>query len=274
MNIILADKDFVYVISDSVGETAELVVKAVVSQFNGSNIQIKRYANVMDQDEVDEVINEAKQHDAIIAYTIVVPKLKQYIDERAEVENVLAIDLLNPLISAFKSNFNKEPKYEPKLIRQLDEDYFRKIAAIEFAVKFDDGRDPRGIKEADIVLVGVSRTSKTPLSMYLAHRGYKVANVPLVPEVAPPEELFEVPRNKCVGLIILPENLNKIRKERLRHLGLTFGANYASFERILEELEYAERIMKRIGCPIIDVSNKAIEETAEYILTLLKERIF
>jgi len=124
---------------------------------------------------------------------------------------------------------------------------------------------------ADIVLIGVSRTSKTPLSMYLAHNRYKVANVPLVPEVAPPEELFKVSKNKCVGLIITPDKLNAIRVERLKALGLTSTANYASFERILEELDYAEKIMKRVGCPVINVSNKAVEETASLILDILKK---
>lgn len=274
MNAILEEKEIVYVVSDSVGETAELVVRAVISQFNGSSIQTKRYSNMRVIEDIEEVIQVAKGKRSIIAYTIVIPTLKEYLDNRAAEEGLMAIDLLNPLMWAFKEKFQKEPKYEPKLMRRLDAEYFRKIDAIEFAVKFDDGRDPRGIIKADIVLVGVSRTSKTPLSMYLAHKGYKVANVPLVPEVSPPEELFEIPRNKCVGLIITPENLNKIRTERLKHLGLPFGANYASFERILEELDFAEKIMKRIGCPIINVSSKAIEETADYILTLKKERRF
>jgi regulator of PEP synthase PpsR (kinase-PPPase family) len=156
------------------------------------------------------------------------------------------------------------------MMRKLDDEYFRKIEAIEFAVKYDDGRDPRGILRADIVLVGVSRTSKTPLSMYLAHKRYKVANVPIVPEVKPPDELYQIPRSKCVGLIISPDKLNEIRTERLKALGLGARANYASYERILEELDYAEKIMKRVGCPVINVSNKAIEETAGLILDILK----
>src|SRR5699024_2220953 len=142
---------------------------------------------------------------------------------------------------------------------------------IEFAVKYDDGRDPRGIRKADIVLLGISRTSKTPLSMYLANRNIKVANVPLVMEVEPPKEIFEIPSKKIIGLTNSPESLNQIRTERLRALGLGVGANYASLERILDELEYAESIMKRIGCPVIDVSNKAIEETTENIISLLKK---
>ena len=150
--------------------------------------------------------------------------------------------LCGPLIEVFMKKFNKKPNHKPKLLRQLDEEYFRRVEAVEFAVKYDDGRDPRGIIRADIVLIGVSRTSKTPLSMYLAHKGYKVANVPLVPEVSPPDELFNVPRGKCIGLIITPDKLNEIRKERLKAIGLTSQASYASYERILEELDYAKKL--------------------------------
>lgn len=264
-------KETVYVVSDSVGETADLVVKAVATQFNGGFVDIKRNAFIEDSEDIEDLLMLAKQGPSIIAYTIVVPALKEYLDRRAKEDGIPAVDLLNPLMETFQKTFHKDPKNQPKLMRQLDDSYFRKIEAIEFAVKYDDGRDPRGLLHADIVLVGVSRTSKTPLSMYLAHKRFKVANVPLVPEVAPPEEIYQIPRGKCVGLIISPDKLNSIRRERLKHLGLTSEANYASFERILEELEYAEKIMKRIGCPIINVSEKAIEETADYILNVLKK---
>lgn len=270
MKKILNLKEVVYIVSDSVGETAELVVKAVASQFNGGHVDIRRSSYVEDTEDVEDVILLSKQTNSIIAYTIVIPFLKEYLDRRAKEEGIIAVDLMNPLIEAFTNKFNKQPNRQPGMMRKLDEDYFRKIEAIEFAVKYDDGRDPRGIPRADIVLIGVSRTSKTPLSMYLAHKRLKVANVPLVPEVPAPDELFEVPRNKCVGLIISPDKLNDIRKERLKALGLTSQANYASFERILQELDYAEKIMKRVGCPIINVSNKAIEETANLIMDYLK----
>jgi regulator of PEP synthase PpsR (kinase-PPPase family) len=272
---ILVRKEVVYVVSDSVGETAEFVVKAVATQFNGGNIEIRRNSYVDDIEDIEDTIALAKNDRSIIAYTIVIPTLKEYLDRRAQEENILAVDLLSPLMNAFTTKFNKQPHHQPGLMRKLDEEYFRKIEAIEFAVKYDDGRDPRGILKADIVLIGVSRTSKTPLSMYLAHKRYKVANVPLVPEVPVPEELFTIPRKNCIGLIISPNKLNEIRTERLKALGLGSKANYASFERILEELDYAEKIMKRVGCPIINVSNKAIEETAGLILDVLKkERSF
>ncbi|WP_017753865.1 pyruvate, water dikinase regulatory protein [Calidifontibacillus oryziterrae] len=266
----MIEKEIVYVVSDSIGETAELVVKAVATQFNGGYVEIKRHAHVEDFEDIERIVELARNSRSIIAYTIVIPSLKEHLDKRAKEAGLIAVDLLHPLMDAFVFKYNKSPNHQPKLMRQLDDDYFQRIAAVEFAVKYDDGRDPRGILRADIVLVGVSRTSKTPLSMYLAHKRYKVANVPLVPEVPPPKELFEIPRNKCVGLIITPDKLNLIRKQRLKNLGLTSNANYASFERILEELEFAEKIMKRIGCPIINVSDKAVEETADYILEVLK----
>ncbi|WP_059170700.1 pyruvate, water dikinase regulatory protein [Bacillus sp. FJAT-27445] len=266
----MAEKEVVYVLSDSVGETAEIVVKAVASQFNGGHVEIRRNSYVEDSEDLEDAILMAKKSNSMIAYTLVVPALKAHLDRRAAEEGIIAVDLLNPLMDAFVKRFNKEPQHMPGLMRKLDEEYFRKVEAIEFAVKYDDGRDARGIARADIVLIGVSRTSKTPLSMYLAHQRYKVANVPLVPEVPPPDEIFSLQRGKCVGLIITPDKLNAIRKERLKALGLTSQANYASFERILEELDYAEKIMKRVGCPVINVSNKAVEETASLILDVLK----
>src|SRR5699024_8477772 len=141
-----------------------------------------------------------------------------------------------------------------------------------FAVKYDDGRDPSGIEEADIVLIGVSRTSKTPLSQYLALKSYKVANVPIVPEVDPPIELYQTDPNKCYGLKISPTELNGIRKERLKSLGLKQNANYATVERINKELNYFEKIVERLGCPVIDVTNKAVEETANIILQIQMAR--
>jgi regulator of PEP synthase PpsR (kinase-PPPase family) len=175
-------------------------------------------------------------------------------------------------MDAFASIMPGAPRMEPGLVRKLDAQYFRRVEAIEFAVKYDDGKDPRGLGLADLVLVGVSRTSKTPLSMYLAHKQIKVANVPLVPEVLPPEELFDVPREKVVGLTISPNQLFEIRKERLLALGLRHQSSYASLERILMELEYSEGIMKKIGCPIFDVTNKAVEETAGKLLELIRRR--
>ncbi|WP_102274531.1 pyruvate, water dikinase regulatory protein [Cytobacillus massiliigabonensis] len=259
-------KPVIYVVSDSVGETAELVTKAAVSQFNGSEVIIKRFPYVEDKVHIDEVISLAKLDNGMIVYTLVKPDIRLYINEQAEKEGIYACDIIGPLMDQIQVLYGKTPLYEPGLVRKLDEDYFKKVEAIEFAVKYDDGRDPRGILKADIVLVGVSRTSKTPLSQYLAHKRLKVANVPLVPEVDPPEELYLVPPEKCFGLKISPEKLNNIRRERLISLGLSDSASYANIERIKEEINYFETVVSKINCHVIDVTNKAVEETANLIL--------
>lgn len=258
----------IYVVSDSVGETAELVTKAAISQFNGSNTVIKRFPYVEDFENIDEVISLAKLNQGLIVYTLVKPDMRAYIKEKAEKEELYAFDIIGPLMDKYQTIYNKEPLFEPGTVRKLDDDYFKKVEAIEFAVKYDDGRDPRGILKADIVLVGVSRTSKTPLSQYLAHKRFKVANVPLVPEVDPPEELFKVSPKKCFGLKISSQKLNTIRRERLKSLGLNDEASYANIKRIEEELQYFEKISKRMSCHVIDVTNKAVEETANIITNI------
>lgn len=262
----------IYVVSDSVGETAELVTKAAVSQFKKTELTIKRFPFVEDTSNVDEVISLAKQDGGMIAYTLVRPEISGYMKTAAEREGVVSCDILGPLMNQIQVQCGETPLYEPGLVHKLDEDYFKKIEAIEFAVKYDDGRDPRGILKADIVLVGVSRTSKTPLSQYLAHKRYKVANVPIVPEIDPPEELFLVPKEKCFGLRITSEKLNQIRQERLISLGLNQKAIYANIDRIKEEIDYFDSIVEKIGCPVIDVTNKAVEESANVIMNIILKK--
>jgi regulator of PEP synthase PpsR (kinase-PPPase family) len=266
----MKDRSIVYVVSDSIGETAEFVVRAAASQFDGRQCEIRRMSYVDDEETIQETVMAAKEVGGFIAYTLILPELREAMMRRAQQHNVLAIDIMGPMLDAFQTVYNMQPKLRPGLVHQLDEEYFKRVEAVEFAVKYDDGRDSRGLLRADVVLIGVSRTSKTPLSMYLAHKKLKVANVPLVPESAPPEELFQLPVKNIIGLTINPDELNLIRQERLKSLGLTSQANYAKYERILYELEYADKIMKRLGCPVINVSNKAVEETASIILDLLK----
>ncbi|MGN1400766.1 MAG: pyruvate, water dikinase regulatory protein [Bacillus sp. (in: firmicutes)] len=262
----------IYVVSDSVGETAELVTKAAASQFINSKVTIKRVPYVETEGDIDDIVSLAKLNDAIIAYTLVRPNDREYIEKQAAIAGVRTYDIIGPLMDTLQDHFKLKPVYEPGLVRKLDDDYFKRVEAIEFAVKYDDGRDPRGILRADIVLVGVSRTCKTPLSQYLAHKRFKVANVPLVPEVEPPEELFLVDPRKCIGLKISPEKLNHIRKERLKTLGLGEHAIYANLERIQEELNYFDKVIDRLKCPTIDVTNRAVEETANMVIDMLANR--
>jgi len=265
-------KPVVYILSDSIGETAELVAKAAISQYNGNSAEIRRVPYVNDEQTVAEVAEEARDTGGIIVYTVIMPELRRLVKKYAELYGIPHVDIMGPTMEALSRVMPGEPRLEPGLVRRLDAQYFRRVEAIEFAVKYDDGKDPRGLALADLVLIGVSRTSKTPLSMYLAHKQIKVANVPLVPEIQPPEELFRLDRTKVVGLTISPNQLYEIRKERLLFLGLHHQSAYASLERILEELEYAEGIMKKIGCPIFDVTNKAVEETAGKLLELIRRQ--
>lgn len=262
----------IYVVSDSIGETAEMVARATAEQFKGTEYEIKKYPYISHEEQIKEMIEEASDNRSIVVFTTVLENLRDQIIKDCAKHKIPCVDLLAPIIKTFEECIGEKPKYEPGIIHRLDERYFRKVEAIEFAVKYDDGKDPRGIAKADVVIIGVSRTSKTPLSMYLAHKNLKVANVPLVPEVPVPEELYSVPTRKIIGLTTNPVKLEEIRQERLKALGLNNTATYANLERILEEIDYAEGIMKRVGCPIIDVSTKAVEETANLIMEMLKKQ--
>lgn len=266
------DNLIIYVISDSVGETAQQVTKAALSQFNAENdCEIRRFPYVVDEKFLMEVLENGKNEGAIIVYTLVSENLLNIAKDFCDKEELSHVDLMTPLLNKITNKTGMKPKREPGIIRKLNKSYFKRVEAIEFAVKYDDGKDPRGILKSDIVLLGISRTSKTPLSMYLANKNIKVANVPLVPEIPIPKEVFEIDPKKIIGLTNTPEKLNSIRQERLKALGLSGNANYANLERILQELDYSEKIMKKAGCPVIDVSNKAIEETAGIILDIMKE---
>lgn len=263
------ERPVIYVISDALGETAEFVSRAAAAQFNGVRTRIRRVPYVRDESHLDEIIEEAAKEQAVLVYTLVLTNLRTYLEHKAAEYNLQTIDILGPLIGALSTLTGLTPSHIPNITHRLDEQYFRKVEAVEFAVKYDDGKDPRGSLFADVILIGVSRTSKTPLSMYLAHKGIKAVNIPLVPEVNPPEELFKVPPQKIIGLTLRPDVLNQIRTERLKTLGLGAKADYASLERIMQELEYARGVMKKIGCPIIDATGKAVEETASLVLEII-----
>ncbi len=265
-----------FIVSDSVGETAELVAKAAASQFRHDleTVSMKRFSHIEEESQLAEIAWLAEQQRAIIVYTLVRSSMREALKRMCSNHHVQCVDLLGPLLHAVEVEVEERPIEEPGLVRQLDEDYFKKIEAIEFAVKYDDGRDPRGVLNADIVLVGISRTSKTPLSQYLAHQRFKVANVPLVPEVEPPAELYEIDPAKCFGLVISPDVLNSIRKERLIALGLKDDANYAKVDRIEQEIAHFNKVVSKIGCTVIDVSNRAVEETANVIISQLNSSRF
>lgn len=262
----------VFIVSDSLGETARTIARACISQFeNKEEWDIKRFPFVNSIELLEDVLKDAKKENALVLYSIVSEDMAKHAESYCKELEVEYIDLLSSIIEKMSKKSESRPLREAGLIRKMDKSYFDRVEAIEFAVKYDDGKDPRGLLKADLVLVGISRTSKTPLSMYLANKHIKVANVPLVPEVPIPKELSSVDPKKIIGLTNSPEKLNTIRVERLKSMGLSGTANYAKLERILEELEYSEKVMKTLKCPVINVANKAIEETAGIILDILKE---
>ncbi|WP_437130259.1 pyruvate, water dikinase regulatory protein [Peptostreptococcus russellii] len=262
----------IFIVSDSLGETARAVARATISQFPDiESWDIKRFPYVNNEEVLKEVLKQAKESNALVLYSIVSKELGELARDICHQEKIEYVDLLSDIIEKLSKKFDMEPLREAGVIRKMDKSYFNRVEAIEFAVKYDDGKDPRGLLKADLVLVGISRTSKTPLSMYLANKHIKVANVPLVPEVPIPKELDSVEPRRIIGLTNSPEKLNVIRTERLKAMGLNGSANYAKLDRILEELDYSEEVMKRLKCPVINVANKAIEETAGIILDILKE---
>jgi [pyruvate, water dikinase]-phosphate phosphotransferase / [pyruvate, water dikinase] kinase len=258
------------VVSDSIGETAELVTRAALSQFNSGRVEMFRIPYVEDDEGITEVIEQAEGHRCIIVYTLVMPEMREQLRQRAAAAGIPAVDVMGPMMDALSSIVTTQPKLQPGLVHKLDEEYFRRVEAVEFAVKYDDGRDPRGLLKADVVLIGVSRTSKTPVSLYLANRGIKVANVPLVPELSEPQELSLLPRGRVIGLSIQDDHLQGIRTERLRTLGLAMGADYAEPMRITRELHHAQEVFRRLACPTVDVTGRAVEETASKVLEIVQ----
>ncbi len=261
----------IFVVSDALGETAELVARAAVSQFDSGRFHVRRFPHVVDEHHLDEVFRLLRDHPRVLLlYTVIVPEVRDSLRRRAQALGIMAVDVLGPVVDALEPILNRPPARRPGLSHRLDEAYFRRVEAVEFAVKYDDGKDLRGLESADIILLGVSRTSKTPVSMYLAHRSLKVANVPLLPEVPMAPEVLRAPRNKLVGLVIQAEVLQQIRARRLELIGLGPNARYADVGRIREELAHARQVFAALGCPVVDVTGLAVEETAERVLAFLE----
>ena len=259
-----------HIISDASGDTAQRVVLAVEAQFPELPFEEIRHPRVETVDDLQLAVSRAKGRPAIVVYTLVKPELREPMRILCRRAKLAYCDLLGHPIDAVARVSGKAAQMQPGARAPLDSAYFKRMAAIEFAVKFDDGLGG-GLPDADIVLVGVSRTSKTPLSMYLGYMGYKTANVPLVRVVEPPAELFKVDPMKIVGLTIDPQRLGEIREVRARHIGAT-RRTYADLAEIFEELDYAAGIHRRLGCPVLDVTDASIEEMAQRILRLVERR--
>jgi [pyruvate, water dikinase]-phosphate phosphotransferase / [pyruvate, water dikinase] kinase len=259
-----------HIVSDSTGETAARLVLALEAQFPEQEFEEVRHTRAESVADLERAVLSARGHRSVVIYTLVDPELRDAMRRLCRRARVHYCDLLGHPIDAVARVSGQAARMTPGTRAPLTPAYFRRIEAMEFAVKYDDGVG-RGLDEADIVLVGVSRTSKTPLSVYLGYLGHKVANVPIVGGIAPPKELFELDPTKIVGLTIDPDRLAGIRRARVKNLG---GNNrrYAELGEIYEELAEATAVHRRLGCPVIDISELSIEETAQRILRTVESR--
>lgn len=260
----------IIIISDSAGETAFNNAQAAAVQFPGAEINYRRYPFITDQKKLDKTLDEIEQYpNLVIVYSLVDEKLQLPIIKYAREHKAKYIDILSPIIEAISQTTHLKPEGLVGATHQLTTKYFNRISAMEFAVMYDDGKDPRGFLEADVVLLGVSRTSKTPLSLLLANKGLKVANLPLVPQTHIPKEIYEIDPKKIIGLTNDPKVLNRIRRQRMISYGMDPDTTYSNMDSINEELESAMALYKKLGCFVINVAERSIEETAALIMNHL-----
>ena len=258
-----------HIVSDSTGETAQRLVQALEAQFPDQEFIEIRHPRVETVGDLQLAVERMKGRAAVVVYTLVEPELRAQMRTLCRKAKLHYCDLLGHPIEAVARVSGRAAKMTPGARPPLNDAYFRRMSAIEFAVKYDDGVGT-GLSQADVVLVGVSRTSKTPLSIYLGYLGYKTANVPLVKGIEPPPELFTVEPWKIVGLTIDAQRLSEIRGERIRWM--RGDRSYANLVEIYDELEYATQVQRRLGCPVLEVSELSIEEIAHRIIQLVERR--
>lgn len=269
------DSGVIYIISDGTGETAATMIRAALVQYPDKDIQLIRAKNIRTENQVPPLIDEAFASKGLIVHTVASAQLRSKIKELAGSKGIPCIDLLGPLLENLDSYFGV-PTTSAKagILRAVDEQYYKRIEAIEYTVKNDDGKTLAELDKADVILVGISRTSKTPLSIFLSHKGWKVANIPLVLGTPLPEQLFKVDQRKIVGLIIDVDSLQRIRKNRLEKFGQDPGGEYASLSHISKEIEYAHQIFKQNKkWPVFNVTERALEETATEIIRIVAARM-
>jgi regulator of PEP synthase PpsR (kinase-PPPase family) len=260
-----------HVVSDATGATASRLVQALEAQFPNQEFKEIRHPRAESPDDLRLAVERAKGRPAVLLYTLVDAEMRDAMRQLCRSARVHYCDILGHPMEAVARVSGSAAQMRPGARPVLDDQYFRRISAIEFAVRYDDGV-ASGLRDADIVLVGVSRTSKTPLSMYLGYLGYKTANIPIVKGIEPPKELWEVDPARVVGLTIEAGRLAEIRQERARRLGGS-NRNYTELLAIYEELDEAAAVHRRLGCPVIDTTELSIEETAARVIQLVEQRL-
>ena len=265
------EKYNVYLVSDSTGETLDRIFLSLKSQFSGFEYDKKEYAFVRTEQQIDKIIKECNtSNNSLILYTIVETKLAKYISNQSEKNNVPCFGILGNLILSFSKLLNQKAIHKPSAQHVLDEDYYKRIEAIQFTMAHDDGKKIDDIKNADVILLGVSRTSKTPTSIYLANRGYKTINIPLVLDQQIPEDLIINKKICIIGLVADPDRLADIRRNRVAIMKDHKLKEYTDLSFIKKELEDSKNLFKKNNWPIIDVTRKSVEETAASILKIIE----
>jgi regulator of PEP synthase PpsR (kinase-PPPase family) len=264
----------IYILSDGTGETASTMIRAALVQYSDVPINIVRCKNVRTEEQIDSLLEDVAARQGMIVFTMVSPQMCRKVIEGASAKGIFVVDLMGPLLKMLDQFFGRSEKHTAGLLRAVDDQYFKRIEAIEYTVKHDDGKTTADLDQADIVLVGISRTSKTPLSIFLSHKGWKVANIPLVLGRPAPEELFKIDQRRIVGLTIDPNSLTRIRKKRLEKFGQDPGSEYASMAHIQAESEFAKQLFKQNRrWPVFDVTDRALEETAAEIVRVVASRL-
>ncbi|MBP2057050.1 regulator of PEP synthase PpsR (kinase-PPPase family) [Lactobacillus colini] len=255
------------IISDAVGDTAFNMVQAGAVQYPDVNFIYRRYPFITDKKKLEKVFSEVENLDNVmIAFTLVNESEQLSVIKFAREHKMKYVDLLSGIIENIHSLTGVEPNHNIGAVHEMGKNYFDRISAMEFAVMYDDGKDPKGFLEADVVLLGVSRTSKTPLSLFLANKNLKVANLPLVPQTHIPKEIYEIDPKKIIGLTNDPSVLNEIRRQRMIAYGLDPDTTYSNMDAINKELSSAQALYDKLGCYVINVAHRSIEETAALIL--------
>jgi [pyruvate, water dikinase]-phosphate phosphotransferase / [pyruvate, water dikinase] kinase len=269
-------KFYLHLISDATGTTLLGLARAVLAQFTGIEPVQKFWPLVRTQQQLERLISTIEKNPGPVIYTLVDDKMRARLEERCEQLHIPCVAVLDPIIRSLSSYLGQHAKNVPGLQHTLDDAYFRRVSAIEFAMRYDDGKKNEGLREADVILVGVSRTSKTPTCVFLARSGIKAANIPLVPGVEIAEEKFQFPGPMYVGLTATPDRLVHIRRTRLRADNVenkNYEENtYLDTEKIEDEVKKARRLFSKYGWPVIDVTKRSVEETAAEVMALLQNR--
>lgn len=261
----------VFIISDGTGRTAERVLSAALVQFENSNIQTRVFPQVSSEKQIQDIMSEAGKVKGLVLHTVVTKKLRDIINKQGLLFAVDTVDLIGPLLAHLSHHFSYSPVEKPGIYYELNKSYFKRIEAVEYTLRHDDGQRMEELDKAEIVILGVSRTVKTPVSLYLAHKGWLVANIPIVVGMEPPKTLYKVHPGRVFCLTTFPDHLAQLRKVREKHLGGNLG-DYAKMSFIMKELEYANNIFRiQPGWTKIDITNKPIEEISMEILTGLRE---